>query len=101
MADWNDIKKAFEREANKAEELYVQNEQNLLKSIADYICSQKGMSTIQGYKPEEIMAFLEKPIPEIKECIGGIWLDISDSDLETLIYTLAKKVRKSGNIMQW
>ncbi len=101
MADWNDIKKAFEREANKAEEVYVQNEQNLLKSIANYICSQKGIPTIQGYKPEDIMAFLEKPIPEIKECIGGEWLSISDDDLETLIYTLAKKVRKSDNMMQW
>lgn len=101
MADWNDIKRAFEREANKAEEAHVQNEQNLLKSIADYICSQKGISTIQGYKPEDILAFLEKPIPEIKECIGGNWLNISDSDLETLIFTLTKKVKKSDSMMQW
>lgn len=101
MADWNDIKAAFERDARKAEEAYAQNEQNLLKSIANYICSQKGISAVQGYKPEEILAFLEKPATEIKSCIGGNWASISDENLETLIYTLTKKVKKSGNIIEW
>ena len=101
MADWNDIKKAFERDAKKAEEAYAQNEQNLLKSIAHYICSQKGISTVQGYKPEEILAFLEKPAAEIKSCIGGNWANISDENLETLIYTLTKKVKKSDNLIEW
>ena len=101
MVDWNDIKKAFERDAQKKEQVYVTNEQNLLKSIANYICSQKGISTVQGYKPEEIIAFLEKPLAEIKNCIGGEWLNISDEDLETLIYTLTKKVKKSDNIIEW
>lgn len=101
MADWNDIKKAFERDARKAEEAFIQNEQNLLKSIANYICSQKGVSTVQGYQPEEILTFLDKPVAEIKNCIGGHWLSIADDDLETLVYTLAKKVKKSGNIIEW
>lgn len=101
MVDWNDIKKAFERDAQKAEEKFVANEQKLLKSIANYICSQKGMSTIQGYQPEEIMDFLSKPVSEIKTCIGGDWLSMEDKDLETLIYSLAKKVKKSGNLLAW
>lgn len=101
MADWNDIKAAFERDAKKAEEAFAQNEQNLLKSIATYICSQKGISAVQGYKPEEILAFLEKPIAEIKSCIGGHWAEISDENLETLIYTLTKKVKKSDNLIEW
>ena len=101
MADWNDIKKAFERDAKRAEEAFAQNEQNLLKSIANYICSQKGVSAVQGYKPEEILAFLEKPIGEIKSCIGGNWATMSDENLETLIYTLNKKVKKSDNLIEW
>ena len=40
MADWNDLKKAFERELKKEEEKFVANEQKLLKEIANYLCSQ-------------------------------------------------------------
>ena len=101
MADWNDLKKAFERELNKEEEKFVANEQKLLKEIANYLCSQKGVSAIQGYKPEEVLAFLEKPITEIKNRIGGCWADVEDSQMETLIYSLAKKVKMSGNIISW
>ena len=101
MADWNDLKKAFERELNKEEEKFVANEQKLLKEIANYLCSQKGVSAIQGYKPEEVLAFLEKPITEIKNSIGGSWADVEDSQMETLIYSPAKKVKMSGNIISW
>lgn len=57
MADWNDIKKAFERDAQKAEKVFMENEQSLLKSIANYIGSEKGISSVKGYKPEEILVF--------------------------------------------
>lgn len=101
MADWNDLKKAFERELNKEEENFVANEQKLLKGIANYLCAQKGVSAIQGYKPEEVIEFLEKPIAEIKKCIGGEWENLEDSKLENLIYSLVKKVKMSGNIISW
>lgn len=101
MADWNDIKKAFERDAQKAETNFMEKEQRLLKSISVYLCNQKGVSAIQGYDPEEATAFLQKPVSEIKNCIGGEWLSLSDEDLETLVYSLEKKVKKSGNIINW
>lgn len=101
MADWNDIKKAFERDAQKAEEAMILNEQKLLKSIATFVCSQKGISAIQGYQPDDIIEFLEKPVAEIKKCLGDAWADMDDSKLETLIYTLAKKVKKSDNLLPW
>ena len=101
MADWNDLKKAFERDLNKQEENFVANEQKLLKGIANYLCSQKGVSAIQGYKPEEVLEFLEKPVAEIKACMGSEWADIENSKLENLIYSLAKKVKMSGSIISW
>ena len=101
MADWNDLKKAFERDLNKQEETFVANEQKLLKEIANYLCSQKGVSAIQGYKPEEVLEFLEKPVSEIKTCLGGDWADIDDSRLENLIYSLNKKVKMSDSIIPW
>lgn len=101
MADWNDLKKAFERELNKEEESFVANEQKLLKGIANYLSSGKGMTALQGYKPEEVLEFLEKPIAEIKKYLGEEWADIEDSKLENLIYSLAKKVKMSGTLMPW
>lgn len=101
MVDWNDIKNAFERDAQKAENAFMENEQKLLKSVSNYLCEKKGVSPIQGYDPEEAMAFLDKPIAEIKSCIGGEWAAMSDDDLGTLIYSLSKKVKKSGKIINW
>lgn len=101
MADWNDLKKAFEREMNKEEESFVANEQKLLKGIANYLGSGKGMTAVQGYKPEEVLEFLEKPVSEIKKLLGTEWADVEDSKLENLIYSLTKKVKMSGTLMPW
>ena len=101
MADWHDIKKAFERDAAKAERQFINDEQTLLKAIAEYIGTQKGVSTLHNYKPEEILVFLEKPVAEIKECLGGDWSNVSDDALSTLIYTLTKKVKKSDTLTTW
>lgn len=101
MVDWNDIKKAFEKESKKEEDIMIENEQKLHKSISIYICAQKGVSPLQGYKPEELTTFLEKPISEIKQCLGGEWLEMSDDKLELLAYTLNKKVKKSSSLIEW
>ncbi len=99
--DLNDLRKAFERELRKEEATAVENEQNLLKAITVYICNQKGVSPIQGYKPEEIISFLEKPVSEIKECIGSEWVSMPDDKFENLIYILTKKVKKSDKLTTW
>lgn len=101
MADLNDLRKAFERELKKEEENVVENEQKLLKEVTVYICKQKGVSPLQGYKPEEIAAFLSKPIAEIKNCLGGEWAAMDNSKFENLIYTLYKKVQKADKLTTW
>ncbi|MBQ6889111.1 MAG: hypothetical protein IJN54_16545 [Lachnospiraceae bacterium] len=101
MADWNDIKNAFERDAKKAEENFFEREQKLLKNITIYLCEQKGVSPLQGYNPDEAIAFLDKPVDEIKNCLGGDWTSISNDQMETLIYSLSKKVKKSEKIISW
>ncbi len=99
--DLNDLRKAFERELRKEEENSVENEQNLLKAITVYLCKQKGVSPIQGYKPEEIISFLEKPISEIRACVGSEWASMPDDKFENLIYILTKKVKKSDKLTTW
>lgn len=101
MIDWNDIKKAFEGNTKSEEEIAIENEQKLLKAIANYLCAQKGVSAIQGYKPEEVIAFLERPLNEIVICLGGEWVQMPQEKLDTLIYNLTKKVRKSDSLMPW
>ena len=101
MVDWNDIKKAFERDHDTVEKRNQENEQKLLTDIADYVCAQKGVPTLHGYHPEEISSFLEKPVSEIKNLIGGEWLQMDDDKLELLIYSLAKKVKKSETLLDW
>jgi len=101
LDDLNALKKAFEREIKKEEETALENEQKLLKAITVYICNEKGVSPIQGYKPEEISSFLEKPIAEIKKCLGSDWVRIPDSEFENLIYILNKKVKKADKLTTW
>lgn len=101
MADLSDLKKAFERELRKEEDAAVENEQKLLKQITLYICSQKGISPIQGYKPEDVITFLNQPASEIKKAIGGEWTSMDDNKFENLVYTLYKKVQKSDKLTTW
>lgn len=95
MADWNDLKKAFEKDFNKQAEQFVMNEQNLLESIATHLAKEKGTSALQGYDTNEMIDFLKKPIPEIKSSIGGDWKNLDDKQMEVLIYSLVKKIKKS------
>lgn len=95
MADWNDLKKAFEMDLNKQAQQSVLDEQTLLESIAKYLAKTKGTSALQGYDTDEMLAFLQKPASEIKTLIGGEWAELDDSKLDTLIYSLIKKVKKS------
>ena len=104
MAAFDDLaalRKAFERELNKEEENAIENEQKLLKAITVYICNQKGVSPIQGYKPEEVLTFLDKPLSEIKSIVGGEWASMPDDKFENLVYTLTKKVKKSDKLTTW
>ena len=101
MADWNDIKKAFEEDMNKKQAKFVADEEQLLEAIANYLCSQKGVSAIQGYQPEEVLEFLGKKVPEMKEALGGEWSKLDDFQFEGLAYTLTKKVRASGKMIEW
>ena len=95
MADWNDLKKAFEMDLNKQAQQSVLDEQTLLESIAKYLAKTKGTSALQGYDTDEMLSFLQKPASEIKTLIGGEWAELDDSKLDTLIYSLIKKVKKS------
>lgn len=95
MADWNDLKKAFEKDFNKQAQQFVLDEQSLLESIAAYLAKEKGTSALLGYDIDEMLDFLQKPASEIKKIIGGQWETVDDSKLDTLIYSLIKKVKKS------
>ena len=95
MADWNDLKKAFERDLEKQEKKFQLDEQALLEALAACLAKNKGISALMGYDTDEMLEFLQKPISEIKNSLGGRWKDLDDIQLEPLIYSLSKKVKKS------
>lgn len=99
MADWNDLKKAFERDLDKQEKKFQLDEQVLLETIASYLAKNKGISALMGYDTDEMLDFLHKPVSEIKKNIGGEWANLEDSQLEPLIYSLSKKVKKSISLL--
>lgn len=99
MADWNDIRKAFEKDLKKNEASACMNEQQMLKSVTFYICSKKGISPIQGYEPKEIVSFLEQPVSDIRICLGSEWDNVSNAKLENMVYSLSQKVKKSGQLL--
>ena len=94
MADWNDLKKAFEKDLLKqAQDVF--DEQTLLESIAKFLAKNKGTSALQGYDVDEMLEFLQKPASEIKKLIGGQWESLDDDKVDTLVHNLIKKVKKS------
>ncbi len=101
MVDWNDIKKAFEADYKTPEQLQLETEQRLITTISEHLSFQKGLTALQGYKPAEITSFMEKPVSEIKQLLGGEWAAMDDDKLDTLIYTLTKKLKKADGLTQW
>ena len=99
MADWNDLRLAFERELEKQEKKFVSDEQTLLEAIAAQLGKAKGTTALMNYDTDEMLEFLQKPIPEIKSIIGGEWVNVDDSVMNPLIYSLTKKVKKSMSIL--
>ena len=94
-----DLKKAFERDLEKQEKQFQLDEQALLEAIAKCLANNKGISALMGYDTDEMLAFLQKPVSEIKQIVGGDWAQLEDIQLEPLIYSLAKKVKKSISLL--
>lgn len=101
MVDWNDIKKAFQTDIKTPEQIQFETEKRLLANIADYLSLPKGVSSVKGYQPEEVSEFLSKPVSEIRQILGGEWLEMDEDKFDLLIYTLIKKVKKSEKLLEW
>ncbi len=79
------------------EQDWFDKERKLMNDVVNYTCSLKGTSPIQGYEASEVLAFLDKPAAEVKQLLKLD--DMEEKDLETLMYSLAPKVKKFGNFM--
>lgn len=101
MVDWNDIKRAFQTDIKTPEQIQLETEQRLLSNVADYLSAHKGVSSVMGYQPAEVLDFLSKPVTEIKQILGGEWLQMDETKFDLLVYTLTKKVKKSENLCEW
>lgn len=88
-----ELRKAFSQEK---EQNRFDKERQLMNDVVKYTCSLKGTSPVQGYEAEEVLDFLQKPATEVKELLN---YEMDERDLQTLMYSLAPKVKKFGNFM--
>jgi hypothetical protein len=79
------------------EQDWFDKERKLMNEVVNYTCAQKGTSPIQGYEASDVLAFLDRPAAEVKELLHIE--DMNERDLQTLMYSLAPKVKKFGNFM--
>lgn len=79
------------------EQDWFDKERKLMNDVVNYTCAQKGTSPIQGYEASDVLAFLDRPAAEVKELLHIE--DMDEKDLQTLMYSLAPKVKKFGNFM--
>lgn len=97
----NDLKKLLENQEIKKEDPQLEKEKRFLREAASKLGSAKNVTSIQGYDPKEMALFLEKPIGEVKETMGGEWEEMTDSDFSTFVYIITKKINKSNSLLNW
>ncbi len=97
----NDLKKLLENQEMKKEDPQLEQEKRFLSEAAAKLSSAKNVTSIQGYDPREMALFLERPIGEIKEIMGGEWAEMADSDFSTFLYIMTKKINKSNSLLNW
>lgn len=100
MDTLNDLKKLFENPEPKVDPV-LEKEKRFIREAAAKLGNAKHVTSIQGYDPKEMEAFLEKPTKELQRILGNEWAEMVDSDFETFVYTMRKKVNKSNTLMNW
>lgn len=75
------------------------------KFIADatkaYLGDATPVSSIQGYLPEEMLAFLNLPTREVMNRMGGDWATMDVMAFEAFAYTMKQKITKSKSLIDW
>lgn len=97
----NDLKKLLENQEIKKEDPELEKEKRFLREAAAKLGSAKHVTSIQGYDPKEMVLFLERPMGEVKETMGGEWAEMTDSDFSTFVYIITKKINKSNSLLNW
>lgn len=74
----------------------------LFKAVNDAMFkADKTASSMMVYEPNKMIAFLDKPIAELRVLLGGEWIEMSEGDFEELVYLVQKKVKKSTQLIDW
>lgn len=97
----NELRKLMEGSPQKQEEQIQEKEKRFINAAAACLNSSTFQSTLMNYDPQKMLHFLQLPISEIKEKLGGEWAKMSDSDLRNFLYSIEKKVKKSSSLMDW
>lgn len=70
--------------------------------IKAYLASTDNkMNGIQGYNPEEIVAFIKNSGSRLQSMLGDEWLDMDAMAFDALSYTVIQKIQKSVTLLDW
>lgn len=91
-----ELRKAFSLEKEPKNDT-LEKEKLLMKDVINVTCAYKNISAVQGYDPDKVIRFLNKPIPEIRTSLQ--YDNMDEVELRKLVYSLIPKVKKFGNFM--
>lgn len=103
MSDLDNLQALKRMLEHKDEEELKAKEEKEKKFLADATAAYLGkeVTGIQGYKPDEMIAFLSLPTKEIQTKMGGEWATMDLMAFEALVYTMKQKIQKSTTMIDW
>ena len=75
------------------------------KFIADatkaYLGDNSSVSSIKGYDPAQMIAFLSLPTKEVQKRMGGEWAEMDSEAFDLISFYVQKKIQKSTEFIDW
>ena len=89
------------RDEDEAKKTFEKEKKFISDATKVYLGGGNKTSGIQAYEPKEMIAFLSRPVSEVKGKMGGEWAEMSDDDFEAFAYKMRQKIQKSTSLINW
>lgn len=97
------LKRMLEHKDEEEAQGLMEREKKFIADATRAYLNAEGMpvTTIQGYDPEKMLAFLSRPYKEVQQLMGGEWAELEPMAFEAMMYTINKKIQKSTSLLDW
>ena len=94
------LKRMLEHKDEEEAKESLEKEKRFLAAATDAYLGGH-VTGIQGYKPDEMIAFLSLPSKEIQTKMGGEWAEMEDMAFDAFVYPMRQKIQKSTTMIDW